>query len=213
MPTPDPRVVVRTGYDRIERAYGEWRRLEEGPVRARFVPELLGAFTTGARVLDIGCGDGVRSAPLIRHLSWVGVDLSWVQLSLACEGFPSARLVQADAARLPFRRASFDAVVAWYSLIHVPRDEHAVVFRAISDLLRPDGRTIFTLGTNDDPIGTEDDWLGVPMFWSGFDIDTSVRLIQASRLEIESAEVVEEDEDEAETAGFLWIVARKAAEV
>jgi SAM-dependent methyltransferase len=213
MATPDPRVVVRAGYDRIERAYGKWRRLEDGPVRARFIPELLDAFTTGARVLDIGCGDGVRSAPLIQHLSWVGVDVSWVQLSLARESFPSARLAQADAARLPFRPASFDAVVAWYSLIHVPRDEHAVVFRTITDLLRPGGRTIFTLGTNDDPMGTEDDWLGVPMFWSGFDIDTSVRLIRASRLEIESAEVVEEDEGEGETTGFLWIVARKAVEV
>jgi SAM-dependent methyltransferase len=210
MPTPDPRVVVRAGYDRIERAYGEWRRLEEGPVRARFIPDLLDAFTTGARVLDIGCGDGVRSAPLIQHLSWIGVDLSWVQLSLARERFPSTRLVQADAARLPFRPASFDAVVAWYSLIHVPRQEHSVVFRAIADLLRPGGRTIFTLGTNDDPIGIEDDWLGVPMFWSGFDVDTSVRLIGASRLTIENAEVVEEGEDEAER--FLWIVARRMAE-
>ena len=86
-----------------------------------------------------------------------------------------------------------------------------MVFRAIADLLRPGGRTMFALGTNDDPIGIEDDWLGVPMFWSGFDVDTSVRLIRAARLEIESAVVVDEDEVEGETTGFLWVVARKGS--
>jgi SAM-dependent methyltransferase len=205
----DPRAIVRDGYDRIGRAYAAWRGLDEGPVRSRFVPPLLDTLPAGARVLDIGCGDGVRTEPLIEHFRYVGVDLSWVQLMLARERHDSARLVHGDAARLPFRAGSFDAIVAWYSLIHVPREEHAVVFRGIADLLRPGGRTIFTLGTNDDAIGLEDDWLGSLMFWSSFDVETSVRLIRACGLEVQTAEIIEEDED-GETAGFLWVVARGA---
>jgi SAM-dependent methyltransferase len=209
MPTPDPRAIVREGYDRIGSAYGAWRRLDEGPVHARFVPELLDTLPVDARVLDIGCGDGARSDALVERFTYVGVDLSWVQLALARARSERARLVEADAARLPFRRGSFDAVVAWYSLIHVPRQEHAALFRGIADLLHPGGRTIFTLGTNDDVTGTENDWLGVPMFWSGFDVDTSVRLIRDSGLEIEVAEVIDEEEDGG-TARFLWVVARRA---
>jgi SAM-dependent methyltransferase len=209
MTSPDPRTLVREGYDRIGDAYGRWRRLDEGPVQSRFVPELLAALPVDARVLDIGCGDGVRSAPLIERFHCVGLDLSWVQLALASKGFRRVRLVQADAARLPFRDCSFDAVVAWYSLIHVPREEHGVVFREIANVLRPGGRTILSVGMNDEASGIESNWLGVPMFWSGFDVDTSVRLIEASSLEIEAAEAVDEQEN-GQTAAFLWVVARRS---
>jgi SAM-dependent methyltransferase len=47
---------------------------------------------------------------------------------------------------LSFPVASFDAVAAFYSLIHVPRDEQAGLLRAIAVWLQPGGLLIAGMG-------------------------------------------------------------------
>jgi ubiquinone/menaquinone biosynthesis C-methylase UbiE len=49
-----------------------------------------------------------------------GVDISAAQLALARQHVPNATLIQADMMALAFPPASFDAIVALYSLIHLP---------------------------------------------------------------------------------------------
>ena len=73
----------------------------------------------GHRVLDLGAGTGVASDVLI------GVGARPVGLDLAVEMLAHRRAarppgVAADAQRLPFRGGAFDAVVAAFSLNHVP---------------------------------------------------------------------------------------------
>jgi ubiquinone/menaquinone biosynthesis C-methylase UbiE len=68
-----------------------------------------------ARVLDVGCGTG-KLAARIRHeqpgVAVTGCDFSHGMLSQALRRADGASLVQADALRLPFCDASFDAVVS-----------------------------------------------------------------------------------------------------
>ena len=97
------------------------------------------------RVLDAGCGTGELSAWLRARADVVSVDLSAASLAVA-RGRPEAlRVVQGDLTRLPFRRASVDAVVSNVVLPHLP-DE--LVVRALGELhavLRPGGRLVFTV--------------------------------------------------------------------
>ena len=67
-----------------------------------------------------------------------------------------------------FPPASFDAVVAFYSLTHVPRDDVPPPLGRIREWLRPSGVLIATMGVEDDPGGIEHDWLGVDMYFSHF---------------------------------------------
>lgn len=74
----------------------------------RFLVDALG-LGPGMRVLDVGCGPGRHSRALAQMgIETVGVDISQRFLAEAGEG----AWVRADARRLPFDRASFDAAIS-----------------------------------------------------------------------------------------------------
>ena len=65
-------------------------------------------------------------------------------------------------ATVEFRPASFDLFTAFFSLLHVPRREHAAVLGSIRRWLRPTGVAILTMGAGPGGDGVEADWLGAP---------------------------------------------------
>lgn len=102
-------------------------------------PELLPAGG-GARVLDVGCGDGRHILEAARRGAFaVAVDYDPAELTRARERLGEARvdLIAADATHLPFRNAAFDAVICTETLEHLPDDRGAV--RELSRVLVPGG--------------------------------------------------------------------------
>jgi SAM-dependent methyltransferase len=89
----------------------------------------------------------------------------------AREQLPLVCYVVADMASVEFAPMSFDLVTAFYSLIHVPRDEHAAVLAGISCWLElgPGGIALLTMGAGDGGEGVSENWLGAPMYWSNWD--------------------------------------------
>jgi cyclopropane fatty-acyl-phospholipid synthase-like methyltransferase len=170
---------------------------------------LLGLLPVGAEVLEIGCGAGV---PVTRTLAATcrvtGADISAAQIALAREHMPEATFVQADMTALAFAPASFDAVVAFYALTHVPREEHAALLGRIATWLRPGGLFFATMGASDSPGAVEPDWLGAPMFFSHYDAATNRGLVEQAGLALFDAQVLVEDED-GDPVAFLWVAARK----
>ncbi len=76
----------------------------------------------GALVLESGCGGGRMLLPLLRlrpGLEVVGLDIARSSLVPLARERPGA-IVQADAAALPFRDESFDAVICRHVLGHLP---------------------------------------------------------------------------------------------
>jgi demethylmenaquinone methyltransferase / 2-methoxy-6-polyprenyl-1,4-benzoquinol methylase len=95
---------------------------------------------TGETALDLACGTGLIHARLARTLGEdhvVGADLNRTMLEHGRRAHPFARFVQADAARLPFRDASFDIVTAGYLFKYVALGE---LLAEISRVLRKGGR-------------------------------------------------------------------------
>jgi ubiquinone/menaquinone biosynthesis C-methylase UbiE len=76
-------------------------------------------------VLEVGCGTGLILQRLKRHCKdCIGVDLSSGMLSKAKKrGFDC---IQADATSLPFRDESFDCVVCFKVLPHIPDAQSAI---------------------------------------------------------------------------------------
>jgi SAM-dependent methyltransferase len=204
----DPKRVVATGYDLMAARYLAWSGLRPSAPRRRYLALADELIPAGAEVLELGCGAGLPvTATLARGRRLTGVDISGVQIGLARANVPTATFLQADMTSLEWPDASLDAVVAFYSLTHVPRDEHAALFARIRSWLRPDGLFVASLGVEDSPDEIEEDWLGVDMFFSHFSARVNRRLVAESGLVIERAEVHAEPVDRHD-ARFLWVVAR-----
>jgi SAM-dependent methyltransferase len=195
---------VERGYDAIADRYTEHIRANRGPETyfRSFLDRVVARIPGGGRVLDLGCGAGLITAELVRTARVVALDRSSAQLSLARRHAPDAVLVRADIAEVGFGPGSFDAVVAFWTLIHVRRDRHRAVLSNVHDWLRPGGLFAATLGTSDSPEDVEADFFGAPMSWSHFDAETNRRLLRE-----EGFEIVQADEvfDEGEMA--LWVIA------
>jgi SAM-dependent methyltransferase len=170
--------AIRDGYDEIADEYLT-RRSAESPHLDWLCERLAG----GGRVLDAGCGAGI---PVAKRLAddhdVVGIDFSTEQLRRARENVTEARFVQGDMSTLGFTEDSFDAVCAFFSLIHVPLDEHARVAAEFHRVLRPGGLAVLTVGGEDGWEGSNPDWLdtGVEMRWSFPDTETSVRHLDSA---------------------------------
>jgi SAM-dependent methyltransferase len=207
----DRKRIVEQGYDQIAERYVAVAARERSDERARYTDLILQSLPDGADVLELGCGaGGPTTQALSARLTLTGVDLSAHSIELARARVPNATFLHVDMTALEFEPERFDAVVAFFSIIHVPRAEQTALLAQIARWLRPGGLFVATLGARATEDGYEEDWLGAPMYWSHFDAETNQRLVEEAGLVIESATLETADEDGAPVT-FLWIVARKPA--
>ncbi len=77
---------------------------------------------------------------------------------------------------MEFPEASFDAIVSFYAVYHIPKEEHEELFRRIYRWLKPKGYLLATVSIeNEDPY-TEDDFFGVTMYWSNYGLTEYKRM-------------------------------------
>lgn len=205
----DPRIaLVRDGYDAIGESY-----LADRPLGAQDVdllPELIARLAPASSVLDAGCGAGVPVTKWLLNAGFAvsGLDLSRNQLGLAQSLVPAARLTQADLVELPFRDISFQAVVSYYAVIHVPRELHQRVFEEFHRVTQRGGFALLCLGANDIPADHDpESWLGVPMFWSHFDAGTNLEMVQQAGFKVLWHRIVEDPMDRAQ---HLFVLASRS---
>jgi ubiquinone/menaquinone biosynthesis C-methylase UbiE len=113
---------------------------------------------------------------LSERFAVTGIDLSAEQIALARQRVPRATFLQQDMRALDPLCAphSFDAITCFYSLIHVPRDQHARVLANFNRVLKPRGYLLVITG-NGDLNDDVDDFFGAEMYWSHFDRATSLQ--------------------------------------
>lgn len=124
-----------------------WSRFYDAPLvqRLTYRPE-QDAVLEGLRrvahgqVLDVGCGTGLLADRIARELSGasvVGCDFSRGMLSQAGRNARRAAFVQGNALALPFRQASFEAVVSTEAFHWFPDQDAAL--REFYRVLSPGG--------------------------------------------------------------------------
>jgi len=129
-------------------AYGEWRRSRLGAItdalEGKLLLELLGGIE-GARILDVGCGDGTFAGDMLRegaHVTAMDADPDMIVAAhRRAAHFPGGEdFLVADADRLPFADGAFDAVTAVTVLCLLGNPSGAV--REMARVLKPGGRLV-----------------------------------------------------------------------
>ena len=129
----------------LEAAFGEAEPLHfEWQTRAPGVAEnerelCQRAFLPlGARVLDVGCGEGATLYHLGGPAGAVGLDLFPKKVAFARQQLPACRFVEGSAYELPFERGAFDHVLVRDLIHHL--EQPARFIDECARVLAPGGR-------------------------------------------------------------------------
>src|SRR4051794_21320715 len=138
-------------YDALAPRWDDWAARVVPSCREAWADKLDDHVERGERVVELGCGTGVPiGAALASRYAYTGVDASPGMLATARHALPAATLVHADMETVTFDAGSLGAVVAFFSIIHVPRERHATLFGSMASWLRPGGCFVGTLHSRDD---------------------------------------------------------------
>lgn len=139
---------VRDDYNTIAKEWNE-KRSQVRPLRAL----ILKRIPARARVLDVGCGNGIVYEFLAqKSIAYTGVDMSGKLIAIArrrakaVHGKSSCVFKVASALRLPFKDASFTHVLCMAVLHHIPGQEaRARVMSELYRVLKPGGEVQVTV--------------------------------------------------------------------
>src|SRR5438128_4898371 len=138
------RSPLRRSYDSVARRYAAKfaDELAHKPFDRDFLDRLAAETPVAGWTVDLGCGPSQIGGYLVsRGLSRVlSVDISEAMLREALVLRPQAVCVQADMRALPLASESVAAVVAFYSLIHIPQGDVGGTLDEIRRVLSPHGR-------------------------------------------------------------------------
>jgi len=166
----DIRAIVKAGYENGN--YAEIFRKSDvlSQFEKKFLEDLASRIPGKAKILDLGCGTGV---PFTRYLAEkgfriTGIDFAHKHIQQAKSNLPEARFISGDFTEVDFREEKFHGITAFYSIFHIPKEEHTSLLRRVASLLEENGIVLMTLGTYVED-NTEEEWCGSSMAWSSYD--------------------------------------------
>jgi SAM-dependent methyltransferase len=170
-------------FDRIGERYDEAFPHKDGQLAAG--RRLLDRLGPGSRILDLGCGTGTPTARQLTDAGHtvVGIDISEEMLRLARRDVPTAEFRRLAIEDVDASLGDFTAVVAFFSLLMLPRMEIPPVLKNIHDLLEPGGHLVLGMveaDLDDTPI----QFLGSPVRVSGYMRDELVGLVTEAGFEV-----------------------------
>jgi SAM-dependent methyltransferase len=143
---------IQTSYDNVAGSYADL--VVDGADGEDAAFDLLAqlvADADGRPVLDVGCGPGRTTGLLAgRGLQVVGIDLSPGMIEVARRDHPELDFRVGSMTALDLADGSAAAIVAWWSIIHLPRDVVPQAFAEFHRVLAPGG--VLLLGFH---VGTE----------------------------------------------------------
>lgn len=179
--------IVRRGYDKIAGEYQAKRHIFDN---RKLLNKFSDYLPKNAIILDAGCGAGEPCANTLiqRGFEIVGVDFSKSMLKMAKKNVLEAYLVNGDMTSIGFRDDTFNGLIAFYSIIHVPREMHFPLFQSFHRILKPNAIMLICIGP--DKWEGVDEYFGIKMFWSHFSSEKSLKILEKAGIEIISNELL-----------------------
>lgn len=192
---PATTMDVQTSYDQVADEYVQ--RIFDELAHKPLDRQLLDRFATRVRplglVCDLGCGPGQVARYLAeRQVEVCGVDLSPAMVQRARQLNPGLEFQPGDLAALNVADGAWSGIVAFYSLIHIPRLEMVGVLRELKRVLRSEGLLLLSFHSGEQTVHL-DEWWGqaVSLDFHFFRSEEMVGYLQAAGWEVE--EVIERE--------------------
>jgi len=154
-------VNTEASYDRVADEYV--RRiadeLEHKPLDRQPLDRFAATVRDVGLACDMGCGPGHVARYLQAHNVQVcGVDLSAELVERARRLNPGIEFQQGDMMALDIPDEAWVGIVAFYSLIHIPRAEMVQALRELRRVLRPGGVLLLSFHIGDETLHLDDWW-------------------------------------------------------
>jgi ubiquinone/menaquinone biosynthesis C-methylase UbiE len=177
---------------------------------------LLAAFAElvpAGPVADVGCGPGYVTA----HLASLGLDVRGIDLSpgmvaVAQRAYPSVPFSVGSMLALDLPDGSLAGLVAYYSIVNIPRSELPAVFAEFARVLIPGGVLLMVFQVGDEVRhGTE--WLGHPIDLHVYrnQPDVVASLLAEAGLAVRMTTVRQPDDDGVEFGPRAYLVAARSS--
>lgn len=149
-------------YDAVSDEYA--RRFSDELSHKPFDREVLDRFAARLRgegpVADLGCGPGQITRYLRdRGVDVCGIDLSAQMIARAADAYPDIPFRTGDMRRLDVGDGAWAGASAFYSIIHIPRDDVTATLVELRRALRPGGLLLMTCHVGDETLHL-DEWFG-----------------------------------------------------
>lgn len=177
------RQEVRKAWETAAEDYAEIRPTDGAD--AALVGELLDSLPQNPTVVEVGCGDGMRTLANMTGAQAVGIDFARRQVTLAASNVAAADVLQGDMLAIPLADDVADAITAYHAVFHVDRDDHPSVYSEFARVLKPGGKVLLTVGSSASE-QVRSDWLGTgrKMFFSTPGQRETVRQLEQAGFEI-----------------------------
>lgn len=189
-------------YDRIAQWWHEQHHASAYGMQ-QLARALSYASTTGRRALDVGCGAGGRvvNALLEQGYEVAGIDVSAEMVRLAARNHPDAAFHLQDICTWE-PGGTFDFIVAWDSIFHLPLQMQRPVMDKLCRLLNKNGVIIYSFGnaTGDHT----DTWHGDEFYYSSIGMNDNLTVLLENGLAVLHLEL-----DQFPEQRHAYIIARK----
>lgn len=143
-----------TAYDLISQDFAS---LRDTYTERKFLDFVIEKLSPEATILDLGCGSGhpIASYLIEKKFSVTGIDVSKELLKVAQQNFPDMNFIYGDMRTITIKN-KYDAVIAWDSFFHLPKDDQINMFSRFASWLKKGGILVFTSGDADGELLHED---------------------------------------------------------
>jgi len=152
------------------------------------VERALSMVSKGGKALDVGCGAGGRLVRLMKAHGFgvTGIDASAEMIKLAKESHPDDHFFVGDIYQWETDE-TFDFILAWDSLFHLPLDQQEPVLSKLCKKLSPNGIMIHSFG---DAVGAHiDEWHGQTFHYSSVGVTRNIDILQSHGLSLRHLEL------------------------
>ena len=186
---------TEASYDRVADEYV--RRIADELEHKPLDRQLLDRFAATVRdvglACDMGCGPGHVARYLQAHdVQVCGVDLSAELVERARRLNPGIEFQQGDMMALDIPDEAWVGIVAFYSLIHIPRADMVQALRELRRVLRPGGVLLLSFHIGDETLHL-DDWWGEKVCLDFFFFRSTEMASYLTAADFEVEEIVERE--------------------